>query len=203
MNDEKQKTEFWLNLAAYYRQKIPDPVIKMYVYDTKDTPLGELRGAFEAYRQGPQAAFFPLPAVLKNIINPPVDEFAEANECATKIFEAIRKFGYNESQKAREFMGELAWQCVEGMGGYYHFCTSTNMGNDGMVRAQIRDIAKSKIIRANQGRANQLPGQGIKALLPDAPQKSLTAPESTKKVEGLVQDVLKGKSLEGDVRGPK
>ena len=63
--------KFWLNVSGYYRQQLPDPILKMYVYDCQGLQLDDLRKAFETYRRGAKAEFFPLPAVLKNIINPP------------------------------------------------------------------------------------------------------------------------------------
>lgn len=200
---ENEITKFWFNVATYYDRSLNDAVLKMYVYDCKNIPLDHLRKAFEVYRSSPKAAFFPLPAVLKNIIAPPLDEFSEANEVPSKVFDAIKMFGYTQGQKAKEHVGELAWEVVKGFGGWNHLCSSHNIGNEGTIRAQMRDMAKSKMIRTAQGRANQLPGAGIKALIPNSPEIDETAPRLNQNVNSLVEDALKGKSIEGDVVAPK
>jgi len=174
MNNEKEIAKFWLNVSAYYRQTLPDEVLKMYVYDCKTTSMEELRFAFEKYRQTSQAAFFPLPAVLKNIINPPIDPDAEANCVPAIIFESMKRFGQYRGSEAKDHMGELAWQCVNGFGGWGHLC-SNNMGSESSVRAQLRDLAKSYLTRRIQGREHLALGQGLRALLPEASQANENA----------------------------
>jgi hypothetical protein len=161
MNNEVELKKFWLTVTAYYRQTVENFVIALYAEDCKDVSLVDLKRAFDSHRKSARGSFMPLPMQLIAIINPEVDENAEANEVPSKIFEAISRFGYNHSQQAREYVGELAWSCVEGFGGWYHLCTSSDLGSESTVRAQLRDAAKSKIIREKNGRALQAPGIGL------------------------------------------
>jgi hypothetical protein len=109
----------------------------------------------------------PLPVTLKNILRPAVDENAEANALPDLIFKCIAQYGYTNSQGAREEMGEFAWSIVQGFGGWYHLCTSENLGSNSTIRAQMRDAARAMITRKQQGRDQLKPGQGITALIPN------------------------------------
>lgn len=185
MNEEGIK-KFWLNVSAYYRQQIENPVITMYAFDCKNVPLDDLRRAFEIYRNSDRGDFMPVPAALKRIINPPIDENAEANEAVSKIISCMKPF--LAADEARAKMGELAWAVVQSMGGW------ARMGQlpppDGYAIHNMREMARSKIIRTQQGRANQLPGAGIKALLPDAHDANAAALPFDSKVLAVVTDAF-------------
>lgn len=155
MNDRKEKLTFWLTAASYYQKRLPDFILAMYADDCKECTAAELKWAFEQYRRGPQKAFFPLPGALLDLINPAVDENAEANMVPAIIYTAIRKFGYTQRDEAKNFMGSFAWSCVEDFGGWSSLCRSTE--SETILRAQIRDLAKSKIIREQQRRSDKLP----------------------------------------------
>ena len=155
----KGKLEFWLNVVAYYNKDIPDRVIDLYVHDSINVSLKDLRMAFEKYRNTSQGNFFPLPAQLKLIINPPSDPLDDANEIVARIFRAIRKFGYPNPDEAKHHIGELGWAVVQGMGGWSHLCTSSDLGYQSSVRAQLRDLAKSKLSRIERGEYETVPGK--------------------------------------------
>jgi hypothetical protein len=192
VNIQDQMKRFWVNVANYYRQQIPNDTIAMYAYDTRDLSLDELRSAFEQYRSGKKAEFFPIPAVLKNIVRPPFDEDAESNEVVARIVHCLSPFKSGEA--AREYMGELAWEVVRGLGGWSEF--GRRPPPDGFAIRDMKEMAKSKLIRAKQGRANELPS------LPgsDRPQIAGVAaqvdPGGASRLLTLASDALKGKTLE-------
>lgn len=163
MNEQDLK-RFWINVSLYYQKKLPDEIIKMYVYDCKNIALYDLKKAFEAHRQSKKANFMPLPAVLKNFISPPIDETAEANAIVEKIMECISGFGWTNPEGAEKQMGEMAWSVVNGFGGWRNLCYETISS---ATRAQLRDLAKSKIVRMQQGRGQILPGSDVKAVMPN------------------------------------
>lgn len=199
---EKGFKKFWLNVGAYYGRVIPDEVLKMYSFDSRGVTLKQLSQAFEIYRSGQKAEFFPVPAVLKNIINPPIEKNAEANAAAGLIFEAIRKFGqYASNEVVRDFVGELAWSCIQSMGGWFHVCTNPNLGTDSAVRAQIRDMAISKLTRIEQNRDSQKPGNGVRAFFPDSPQTNENALESDAKVAALASKAVREIPSRGGANG--
>lgn len=191
MNEQEQMKKFWVNVAHYYRQTIPNETIAMYAYDTRTLTLEELRQAFETYRASKQAAFFPLPAVLKNIVRPPFDEEAEANEVVAKILACMKPF--KSAQDARETMGELAWSVVQGVGGWSYL--GSQPPPDSFAQRDMREMAKSKIVRAQQGRADEKPALPGSNRLQIASQTTDSANSGASSVAGLVSDALKGKSL--------
>lgn len=191
MNNEQLIKNFWLNISAYYRQTVPNEVIAMYAYDCKDMTIEELRRAFEMYRSGKQAAFFPLPAVLKNIVRPPFDEDAEANEVVAKILACMKP--WKSAQDARETMGELAWSVVQGVGGWSYL--GSQPPPDSFAQRDMREMAKSKIVRAQQGRADEKPALPGSERLQIASQTTDSSNSGASNVAGLVSTALKGKEL--------
>lgn len=192
MNEQRNALiKFWLNVAHYYRQIIPDETISMYAYDCKDLTIEELRRAFEVYRGGKSAAFFPLPAVLKNIVRPPFDEDAEANEVVAKILACMKP--WKSANEARESMGELAWSVVQGVGGWSYL--GSQPPPDSFAQRDMREMAKAKIVRAQQGRADEKPALPGSERLQIASQTHTDTPESTKRLSAIVTDAMKGKSL--------
>lgn len=75
----------------------------------------------------------------------PDDDFA--SEEAMKIIGAISKFGYVNTERAREYLGEKSWEVIKDIGGWQAFCESVTNDNIPVYRAQLRDAIKSKIKR--------------------------------------------------------
>lgn len=187
--------KFWVMVSAYYQRQLDSHVLQMYAEDCKDVTFEEMKWSFEQWRRGPKGFSMPMPLQLVSLIKPENDPIAEANEVTALIFKAINKFGYNQSQGAREFMGELAWSCVEGFGGWYNLCTNENLGGEATVRAQLRDMAKSKMVRSQQGRSDEKPSLPGTDRLQIASKSPDSANSGVSNVAGLVSDALKGKSL--------
>ncbi len=192
MNNEQQIKNFWLNVSAYYRQAVQNEIIAMYAYDCRDLTLEELRRAFEKYRASNEAKFFPVPAVLKNLVRPPFDEDAEANEVVAKILACMKPF--KSSQDARETMGELAWSVVQGVGGWSYL--GSQPPPDSFAQRDMREMAKAKIVRAQQGRADEKPSLPGTVAPQIASQTHTNDPETSKRLSAIVSDAMKGKSLE-------
>lgn len=97
----------------------------------------------KAIRQGAaEFKFFPKPVELIGIINPPVLK-EDANAIVSKIFQAIRDFGYMNPARAQDFLGEIAWNTVQGLGGWRDICLFS--GSEATQRAQMRDMAQSML----------------------------------------------------------
>lgn len=196
MNEDIQQIKkFWVMVSAYYQRQLDSHVVQMYSEDCRNITIAELKSAFEQWRRSAKGTFMPMPMQLVNLIHPEPDLNAEANEVVSKIREAIKKFGYMQTQEARQFMGELAYQTVEGCGGLMAICES----NDEPSKwAQVREQAKAKMIRAAQGRSDVVPGLGFSGnqdRLQISSQTHETASEHSVKLNSVVSDALKGKSL--------
>lgn len=151
---------FWVKVAEYYGKTLSDSQILMYSEDTNDVSINELESAFKAYRNSSDGKFFPMPAQLKNYCGMTIDTADEALQVYEKILEAVDKCGWPDPDGARRVMGELAWECVLALGGWQRFCESPQ-DQSGVIRAQIRDIAKAKINRQLKGRSHLKPAEEL------------------------------------------
>lgn len=100
---------------------------------------------------------FPSIKTIREVLEPKADVDAEAILAANLIIEAIQKVGYTNPTKAKEFMGELAWQVVEHEGGWTDLCQGLLTREVGMRKAQWRDLAKSLQLRALKGLSGSRP----------------------------------------------
>lgn len=88
----------------------------------------------------------PLPAEIINFIDPKEDEQDRANQIAASIQLCYSKFGHCNADKARAYMGEVAWEVVGQCGGWTQMCR----GSDTDKRtefAQLRDLARGCVRR--------------------------------------------------------
>lgn len=67
----------------------------------------------------------------------------QAIDASAKIIKAIGDFGAYQGKEAMTELGDL-WHIVEGVGGWKYLCSLSN-DDLGILRAQMRDLAKAKI----------------------------------------------------------
>lgn len=130
--------------ASYYGKTISEPLLKMYIEDLSELSEDEAIESYRLYRKNPKNRFFPLPAQILEIARPEVSEQSLAVDAASKIVEAIAKFGSWQSQNAKAFLGEQAWGAVQRSGGWQYLCE--NMGvsiQPQAFTAQARELIKS------------------------------------------------------------
>ena len=145
--------------ASYYNRTLSKPLLNMYLEDLEDLPPAAILEAYRAWRRNAKNTQFPLPAQIRNMIQPEVDDDSLAKDAASRILEAVVKFGWNNPTEAKAYVGDLAWAVVVRFGGWDY--VSRNMGtanlNIGTFQAQARDIAKTQIVFAKAGRLNEAP----------------------------------------------
>lgn len=138
--------------AAYYNQTISNEVLLMYVQDLAEFDYQNVIKAYSEYRRNPKNLRMPLPAQIIQLLNPEISDDSLAIDSASRVIEAVSKIGWNNSQQAKEYIGDLGWSAVQAFGGWEFICL--NLGVDiqlSTFNAQIRDIAKSKIHKAKLG----------------------------------------------------
>lgn len=143
--------------SAYYGQRLDDTVVEMYAEDLADLPLDAVRRALVEARRDPKQRTFPLPAVIRDKIQPFDNADADAKEAAGRIVAAVSRFGWNNVARAREYVGELGWAVVERQGGWETLCRTLTEDNIGQMQAQWRDLALSVSKRAKLGILNEPP----------------------------------------------
>lgn len=124
--------------AAYYRVRIDDQILKMYAEDVADLPFDDVIKALGAYRRNPKNRQMPLPAHIREIIEPVETPESKAREIASKISGAVVKFGQPNENLAREYIGETGWAIVARRGGWSHICSTADSSQ---LYSQIRDHA--------------------------------------------------------------
>lgn len=141
MNHRTLLTEILIAFGEYYDRKLTTTQIAMYVEDLTALTPDELRAACKLYRQDPKNDRFPLPAKLIALVRPVASAEDIGRDTAAAIIDAVHRAGNNNSERAREIMGELGWAIVARMGGWACFCQELTNENLTTYRAQIRDLA--------------------------------------------------------------
>lgn len=137
-----------LATAEYYGRQLSETVLKMYAKDLADLDPGEVVAAYDLYRHNPANRQFPLPAQIRELINP--EEFisaeAQAREIAARIIGTVKMFGWNNAVAAEKFIGPIGWQAIQRRGGWADLCQ--NLGenlSETTLQAQMRDLIESNI----------------------------------------------------------
>lgn len=160
-NDPYQAKFFTLfaGLAKMTGAEFDDMMIDLYVsslhpeYSWEQLSKAILHIARERGSRDP----FPSIKEIIKVMNPTSDPEAEAQEVAARIIEAVSKDGYTNHSRAKMRIGDLGWQVVEGFGGWRQLCETLTDKNVTSIRAQLRDLAKAKQVRALAGLAHTAP----------------------------------------------
>lgn len=130
--------------ANYYGRDLKPEVVAMMADDLSDLDPRAVVAAFDKYRRETKVHRFPLPAEIRQMVQPSVDPDSAAREIAARICGAVPKFGWARGQDAREYIGEVGWEIVQRQGGWSYICENLGLTlNPSAFQAQVRDQAKS------------------------------------------------------------
>lgn len=128
--------------ASYYGKALSEPVLEMYAEDLEDLDPALVVNAYKTYRRDPKNKSFPLPAQIRDIVEPEPTPESGGRDIASSIQCAIVKYGYSNESLARQFIGPQGWDVVQRWGGWSHLCTNMGVSIDpGQFYAQVRDFA--------------------------------------------------------------
>lgn len=133
-------------LAEFYRIQVQRHQVEMYAKALEDLSLDQLAYAIDAVQKS--SKFFPMPAELREIALGSAKD--EALEAANRIVEALHRFGWTNPDKAKEYVGELAWRVVEREGGWKNIC-KVESDDLGILKAQWRELAAATLRRGASG----------------------------------------------------
>lgn len=163
-------------MAAYYQTQIADPALILYVQDVEDLVFTEVVQAMHTYRKNPKNRTVPLPAHIRDIIEPQIDDDTLAKDAAARIIHAVSKFGWNNQLEAKHFIGELGWSIVQRQGGWLHICENMGIGfSASTFQAQARDLARVHLTLSKSGKLDHPPE------LPAPKNKELDSASENKK----------------------
>lgn len=110
---------------------------------------------------------FPSIADIRDVIEPKIDPRLQAADVASRIMSAVPKFGSGRYQseeglkelhrKIQDHVGDLGWEAIKVMGGWFRVCEQMEDTDTGTFRAQLREIIESTYRRAEAGLLNQVP----------------------------------------------
>lgn len=102
--------------------------------------------SIQKYLEDPKNKAFFSPATLKTYFAPELSIDAESNEVASRIREAVKKFGWSNPSASKLMIGSIGWQIVERSGGWQYICENLGLDLNPLVfHAQARELAKSLI----------------------------------------------------------
>lgn len=112
---------------------------------------------------------FPLPAHIRAKLSPTITDKDEAIDAVNRIIAAVSLYGYPNLEQAKNYIGELGWEVVKRFGGWTRLCETLDSENEGMIRAQMRELAQVVFKKSLVGDLNTAPAlpQAIKNLIPE------------------------------------
>lgn len=126
--------------AAYYSRELQKEVLSMMVDDLSDLPFDLINQAYSMYRRDPKNRAFPLPAQIRDIVDPVETPEERAREIAARIEGAIVRFGHPNEAEARHHIGDEGWSIVQRYGGWSHLCANHGLSiTPASFHAQVRD----------------------------------------------------------------
>jgi hypothetical protein len=152
---KRQIVEILEALANYYRTQLTALQFAMYAEDLMCLTPEELIRACKVYRLDPKNKFFPLPAALIAIVRPVETELDLGQDVASRVIAAVGRFGSYRDAEAREWIGQVGWECVKRMGGWLTLCAELNEDNRTTLFAQLRGLAQTVHKKAMNGTLDQ------------------------------------------------
>ncbi len=138
-------------VASYYGRELKPEVVVMMAGDLEDLEYYAVKRAFDKYRREDKLMRFPMPAQIREIVCPEIQNKDLARATALRIREAIKRFGWPHPTAAQLYVGPAGWNVVQSFGGWAHLCE--NLGTEiqeTTFLAQCRDAVESNL---NLGKA--------------------------------------------------
>lgn len=135
-------------LAEIFEKNLSEELIVFYLRHLSKYPENEVISALEKCAINSKS--FPKIGEILALLNPIITPTDEAIHAANLIWSSIGKFGYTNEESAKKYMGQLAWETVECLGGWRSLCTMKNEDRNTFI-AQARHLAetlqkKSKVV---------------------------------------------------------
>lgn len=166
--------EQWAGLAQMYGRELNKTSLKIMIDAVEDLELKDVICAFTEWVKTSKQSRYPLPADIRQIVQPETDDKSLAIVLARKLDKAISTHGYNweegyfgangnywEGAMRAQFpsfkeavlseLGPIGWATIRLKGGWKQTCQSANEMEEGMFIAQTRDLVQSNMELERQG----------------------------------------------------
>jgi hypothetical protein len=129
----------WIQIAIMTGRTINQTTMELMLEAVADLPQENVLMALKNWAKNEST--FPLPASIRQKIVPVIDDKEIAIDAVNRIIAAVSKYGWTNKHLAKDYIGELGWETTERFGGWVHLCENLNQNNEGMLRAQLRELA--------------------------------------------------------------
>lgn len=166
-----------IDMARFYDYDLEERQLDLFLEVLAHFPVNEVLQGGARYMRNTKNSRFPIPVhkIVAHLVPDEESDEAKAQAIASRIQESISKFGWCNSQAAREHIGELGWDVVQRFGGWPYICENHGLAlQPGQFYAQVRDVARASIeqVRAGTyGQAIAIEGPGnVQGQIPGRPQ---------------------------------
>lgn len=146
-------------MAFLYGKEMPRESISMFISTLVDyfpATVEKYLSALRSYTEDSKNKFFPNPVQLREYLTGNLTPESQADETASRIRNAITKFGWTSPDRAREYLGELAWSVIERQGGWKYICENHGLLLDpGVYHAQTKNSVKAALESSAKGLFDQ------------------------------------------------
>jgi hypothetical protein len=158
-----QVGELWLTLASMYGRDIPRPALKLMLDAIADLPAPAILKALEDWARSSKSKTHPLPAEIRDVVTPVIDDRSIATDLSKRISGAISRRGWtwpstcqydghaNFEEAVKAELGELAWEVIRRCGGWQRIHDDYFDVDAGVFTAQLRDHIESVSKMAKAG----------------------------------------------------
>lgn len=130
---------------VFYNDQISEVRVRIFAAELADLEVEDIARAFAEYRREKGRRLMPMPSDIRSKIQPgDCSHRALAVEAAARILTAIKNYDGN-TQKSKDYIGELGWSVVRVQGGMDELSRSVTNDNIQICQAQWRDIAMAHL----------------------------------------------------------
>ncbi len=156
-NERSSVGVMWLRIAQVFGKSIEPQTMKVMLDAVDDLPADEVASVLASWMKTTRLARYPFPSEIRERLGHSEAPEDIGRDVASRIIESVSRFGWNNSESAKEFIGELGWVVVTRQGGWVTVCQELDENNKGVMQAQMRDLAITVYRRAQTGKLDQAP----------------------------------------------
>lgn len=154
----KKISKMLVDMARFYQYDLGEKQMEMYTDVLSQQPEEVVLRAGKEYMQNMKNTKFPVPPhlILKEYLPNEPDDHSNAKEVAGRVVDAVTRFGWNNAQSARTYIGEVGWKVVERFGGWLKLCEGLGTTIDQTsFYAQARELALVQVELSRAGRLDE------------------------------------------------
>jgi hypothetical protein len=150
---KQEQVALYGQLAMIYGKQLTPQALVLMVDALNDLPGNAVLEVMRSWVK--KQKHFPMPSDIREALSPSTDAADDGRDIASRVIGAVSKFGSYQSTGAREYIGEIGWECVKRFGGWVTICSELTEENKGILNAQIRDLAMTLKKKALNGTLNE------------------------------------------------